>query len=265
MKRTIAVDQQVYDIITGLQARAGEPTVNAVMRLLLGLPAVPRRTRVHSTDAITAALWDHPGSTASEVAEATGLAYSTTASILAELKKAGLAHRAPDQTQRRRGAIIHRWQLSAPPSTPAAETVELRELVLTLAQQAIDEADKARNELAKQLDQDIVKDGFEFIEAMAALAYRQPYARWWTTLTCHIQNGLDPATALHKTREAAHRALLRLDASTPCTRCPRTKDPVVILRQAANDFRHDTDPAAILHASREITLPAGPASTDRRE
>ncbi|GLY86057.1 MarR family transcriptional regulator [Actinoallomurus iriomotensis] len=125
MKRTIAVDQQVYDIITGLQARAGEPTVNAAMRLLLGLPAVRRRSRARSTDAVKTALHDHPGSTSAEVAQAAGLAYSTTTSILAELNKAGLAQRTPDRTRRRPGAIVHRWQLRPPAPTPNAETTEL--------------------------------------------------------------------------------------------------------------------------------------------
>jgi predicted transcriptional regulator len=259
----MAVDQQVYDTITRLQAHSGARTANDAVRLLLGLPATQRRTRAHSTDAINAVLRDHPGSTATEIAQAAGLAYSTTTSILAELKKAGLAHRTPDHT-RRRGAITHRWHLTAPSPASAAETAELRELVYTLAQQAIDEAAKARNELAEQLDQHLAENEFELTEAMTTLAYRQPYARWWTTLTHHIQNGLDPATALHKTRDAAHHTLLRLDASTPCTPCPRTRDPLTILRQAVSDFHHDIAPAT-LHTSYGITLPAGPANTNQAE
>jgi predicted transcriptional regulator len=263
MTRTIGVDQQVYDAIARLQARSGERSVNDAMRLLLGLPPKQRSKRPYATGAVTTALRDHPGATATKVAQTAGLAYSTTTSILAELEKVGLAQRTPDQS-RRPGAITHRWQLSPPPPAPAAETVKVGELLFALQQQAADEAAEARDELAEQLAEDLNEDQYDLTEAMTTLAYRQPYARWWTTLTHHIQNGLDPTTALHKTLDAAHRTLLRIDARTPCTACPRTQDPLAILRQATSDFHHDTNPATLqtLHG---ITLPPWPATTDHPE
>lgn len=264
MTCSIKVDQQVYDAITRLQARSGDRSVNDAMRLLLGLPPRRRSRRPYSTSAVTTELQDHPGSTAAEIAQAAGLAYSTTTSILAELEKAGLAQRTPDQA-RRRGAITHRWQLSPAPSALAGDMVKVCELLVALAEQAADEAAEARDELAEQFDEDRDDDQYDLTDAMTTVAYRQPYARWWTTLTRHIEHdGFDPATALHKTRDAARRALLRLDACTPCSECPRTQDPLVILRQATSDFHHDTDPATLL-TRYGITLPAEPTTTGRPE
>lgn len=242
MKRTIAVDQQVYDAVIGFQARSGGRSANDVIRLLLGLPPKQRCKRPHATSAVTAALRDQPGSTATELAEEASLAYSTTASILAELEKAGLARREPVQA-RRRGAVLHRWHLIPSPPVPPADTAKLGELVSSLAEQATDEAAEARDELAEQLDEDLEEDQYDFADAMTTVAYHQPYSRWWATVIHRIEHdGLDPATALHETREAAHLALLGLGASTPCA---PTQDLLLILHRATSDFRRDTDPATL--------------------
>ena len=68
-------------------------------------------------------------------------------------------------------------------------------------------------------------------------------------------DGLDVATALHDTREAAHRALLGLDARTPGS---HAQDLWLILRRATGYFHHNTSPD-ILQTRYGITVPAGSA------
>jgi hypothetical protein len=52
--------------------------------------------------------------------------------------------------------------------------------------------------------------GDDLAEAVADVTINQSYAHWWMTVTDHIEHGgLDPVTALTRTREAAYHAVLR--------------------------------------------------------
>ncbi|GAB2841681.1 hypothetical protein GCM10027176_51900 [Actinoallomurus bryophytorum] len=242
VNRSISVDQQVYDKIAWLQARSAAPSVNDAMRLLFGFPGRPRRSRPHSTDAVITALDTHPGSTPVQLASVAGLAYSTTVSILAELKKAGIAQRVPDPP-RGPGAITYRWHLTAPTMHPQA--TELRHRAAELREDAENEAVKAHAGLAEQLTECPAETTVDLFAAMYSLIYWRAYASWWAIVTDRITCGSDPATALEYAREAARQSLLRTDARTPCTPCPRTKDPELIHRQATADFHQRAELSAL--------------------
>lgn len=259
MYRTIAVDQQVYDMIKRSQERSGVRTSGDAVRLMLGMPPVStRRTRALTIGAVKAVLGDRPDSTAADVAEAVDLSYGSATTILADLAKTGQVQRRPDPI-RRRGPITYRWRLNEASLTPVTDTSEMRELVTEFRQQAVDEAAKGRDELAEKLD----SDHDDLTGAIINVLYRQHYAYWWNTITNHIEdNGLAPVTALRTTRDNAQRALSGLNARTPCDPCPHTRDPALILRDATSDFCRDTEPF-MRQARDETTPPTAQAATDR--
>lgn len=118
MSRTIAVDPQVYEAIARLNASSGGRTPNDALRPLLGLPPKPPRAQSRTNEIVHSALRARPGITAAELATATGFAYSTITSVLANLERTGSAVREPDEKNRRRGRVRSLWRATASPTPP---------------------------------------------------------------------------------------------------------------------------------------------------
>lgn len=119
-----------------------------------------------------------------------------------------------------------------------------REPLFDLRDQAVDEAAEARYELAEQLDHD--EDYLpDFTEAMTSVAYRQPYARWWTKVTDQIEDeDLDPMAALANVRAAAGQILLQ-HAAAPCAPCPHADSLLLAFHEATRRFYDDTAPSTL--------------------
>jgi hypothetical protein len=107
--------------------------------------------------------------------------------------------------------------------------------LFTLRDNALDAAEDARGRLIRLLLQDDV----QLAPTMAEFAHLQGYARWWIGVANHIEHGgLDPITALTRSRTAARRVLL--DQITPRTDCPFTYGQHVAALEATRHFYHDT-------------------------
>lgn len=138
----------------------------------------------------------------------------------------------------------------------------------TLRDAAIQAADEACTRLIEQLRAASPELG----PAIADVTHLQAYARWWATVTDHIQNGhTDAVTALVRTRETARRLLL--EHVTPRSACPFSYGQAIANLEAARHFYHDTNGLEVLpvpHAG-PFTGPAtapppgtNPAITPRR-
>ncbi|MCO5999764.1 hypothetical protein [Actinoallomurus rhizosphaericola] len=119
-----------------------------------------------------------------------------------------------------------------------------------LRDNAKDAAEEACNRLISQLRVAAPDLG----PAIAEVAHLQAYARWWTTLTNHIEHAhSDAVTALVRTRQAAHRLLL--ENVIPRSECPFTDAQAIANLEAARHFYHDTQALEIVPLP-----PAGPAT-----
>jgi hypothetical protein len=122
--------------------------------------------------------------------------------------------------------------------------------LFTLRDNAKEAADEACNRLIGQLRIAAPDLG----PAVAEVAHLQAYARWWTTLTNHIEHAhTDGVTALVRTRQAAHRLLL--ENVIPRSECPFTDAQAIANLEAARHFYHDTQALEVLPLP-----PAVPAS-----
>jgi hypothetical protein len=96
---------------------------------------------------------------------------------------------------------------------PAVE--EFTRDLFTYRDQAVESARLATRHLIRLLQDEVTN----VATAMADAAEWRAYARWWTTLTDHIEHGgTAPVTALANARINAHGALL--DLPTPRHECP---------------------------------------------
>lgn len=102
-----------------------------------------------------------------------------------------------------------------------------------------DTATTAAKEAVDRLIGQLVSNCTELGPSLADAAYLQAYARWWQATTDAIEHdGVDPITALRRSRETARRILL--DHLTPRSDCPFTYGQAVAAREAARAFYHDT-------------------------
>jgi hypothetical protein len=75
-----------------------------------------------------------------------------------------------------------------------------------LRDEALEAAGNTRARLIRLLEE--AED--DLADTVADVTVNQSYAHWWMTVTDHIEHGgLDPVTALTRTREAAYNAVLR--------------------------------------------------------
>lgn len=112
---------------------------------------------------------------------------------------------------------------------------EFREYLFDRRDQALDAAMHARGCLSDMLTE--CEDNLA--DAIAAVARLQPYARWWMTVTDHIEHGgLDPMAALTTARTAARQTLLL--RSSPRTACPFEHGQAVAQTEATRRFYTDT-------------------------
>ncbi|GAB3971355.1 hypothetical protein GCM10029978_046390 [Actinoallomurus acanthiterrae] len=122
--------------------------------------------------------------------------------------------------------------------------------LFNLRDNAKDAADEACNRLISQLRGASPDLG----PAIAEVTHLQAYARWWTTLTNHIEHArADAITALVRTREAARRLLL--ENVIPRSECPFTDAQAIANLEAARHFYHDTQALEVVPFA-----PAGPTT-----
>jgi predicted transcriptional regulator len=120
--RMIRIDEEVREFLQ----RHAEPltdTPNSVLRRLLGLPPAETRTSI-STNKLIAALREHPGATATELAVHSGIGYSTTARLLNNLENDGLARRRQGPKRRARNGVPanHWWPVEIDCSDSSSAT-----------------------------------------------------------------------------------------------------------------------------------------------
>jgi hypothetical protein len=102
-----------------------------------------------------------------------------------------------------------------------------------------DQAVKAAQRAGQRLTRLLGTDEPDLAAAIAETLQRRAYARWWTTLIDHIQDGgTDPATALADARTTAHDALLTLPI--PSSACPYATAEAITGIEATRAFFHDT-------------------------
>jgi hypothetical protein len=102
-----------------------------------------------------------------------------------------------------------------------------------------DIATTAAKEACDRLIGQLVSNCTELGPSLAEAAHLQAYARWWQATTDAIErDGIDPITALHRSRDTARRILL--DHLTPRSDCPFTYGEAVAAHEAARAFYHDT-------------------------
>jgi hypothetical protein len=101
-------------------------------------------------------------------------------------------------------------------------------------EEANDARGDAESHLISQLD-----NGDRITAAVAAVARTQPVARWWQSAVAAMDHeGLDPADALHRAREAARRVLT--DQAIPCSACPFAQGFAIVRIEAARSFYRET-------------------------
>lgn len=112
---------------------------------------------------------------------------------------------------------------------------EFTQDLFTYRAQAVESARMATRHLVGLLRD----EGTDPIAAIANAIEWRAYARWWTSLTDHIEHdATDPATALATARANAHDALLNLPA--PHHACPFTNAHTIAVTEATRRFFHDT-------------------------
>jgi negative regulator of replication initiation len=114
--RSVRVDDEVYAIIRQ-RIQSPADTHNRVLRRLLGMqnPPTPAPRTSPGTAAIQAALRAHPGATATELAHAAKVPYSSTTDILTALKNDGHAIRTGGgQQPGQRGRTSYTWWPTQP-------------------------------------------------------------------------------------------------------------------------------------------------------
>ncbi|GLY86055.1 hypothetical protein [Actinoallomurus iriomotensis] len=112
---------------------------------------------------------------------------------------------------------------------------DFNQTLLTHHDQAVEAAKRAGQRLTRLLE----TDEPNLAAAIAETLQRRAYARWWTTLIDHIEDGgTDPATALTDARTTAHDALLTLPI--PRSACPYATAEAITVVEATRAFFHDT-------------------------
>jgi DNA-binding MarR family transcriptional regulator len=104
MVHRIQIDDQVRSYLDQ-RAWPGE-TPGRTLKRLLGMDRLPA-----AASTVAAALWAHPGATATDLARAAGVSYPTAVRVLNALAREGTATRTPAERTRpdRRGNAGYRW------------------------------------------------------------------------------------------------------------------------------------------------------------
>jgi hypothetical protein len=94
--------------------------------------------------------------------------------------------------------------------------------------------------------------------AMADAIEWRAYARWWISMTDHIErDSIDPVTALANARTSAHDTLL--DLPTPRHECPYANAQAIAAIEATRRFFRDT---ASLHLAPSLSETASASAPD---